>query len=80
MNFIVAPKEQPKIGEQEYEIKHLKTAETADGQTVEIVERAETVTISQLDERIELLDRDIARLEEERDGVVAIKHEIEGQA
>ena len=77
MDYIVSPRELPQATVQEYEIKYLKEVETADGQTVQVVDRIEVVTMPQVDDRIASIDAQIASLQAQKVDVEAIKTEIE---
>lgn len=77
MDYIVSPRQLPQAEVQEYEVKYLKSVETADGQTVQVVDRIEVVTIPQLNDRIASIEAQITSLEEQMADVVAIRSEIE---
>jgi len=77
MDYIVSPRELPQAEVQEYEVKYLKSVEAVDGQTVQVVDRTEVVTIPQLEDRIASIDAQIASLQDQKSDVEAIKTEIE---
>ena len=60
-------------------MKYLKNVETADGQTVQVIDRTEVVTIPQLEDRIANIDAQIASLQDQKADVVAIKTDIQAQ-
>ena len=77
MDYVVSPKELPQAEVQEYEVKYLKSVEAVDGQTVQVVDRIEVVTVPQLEDRIASIDAQIASLQDQKSDVEAIKTEIE---
>lgn len=79
MNYVVSPRELPQAKVQEYEVKYLKSVETVDGQTVQVIDRTEVVTIPQLEDRIANIDAQIASLQDQKADVVAIKTDIQAQ-
>jgi len=79
MDYVVSPRELPQAEVQEYEVKYLKSVETADGQTVQVIDRTEVVTIPQLEDRIANIDAQIASLQDQKADIVAIKTDIQAQ-
>ena len=77
MDYVVSPKELPQAEVQENEVKYLKSVEAVDGQTVQVVDRIEVVTVPQLEDRIASIDAQIASLQDQKADVEAIKTEIE---